>query len=57
MKMIVPISMQISTIEGTWKLSQNKSDEARKNAASMVMTDGIGTEREELACLMFDPPC
>ena len=32
-RMIVPISMDVSSIEGTWKLSQNKAEEVRLSAA------------------------
>lgn len=57
MKMIVPISMRVSNIEGTWKLSQNKLDEARINAANEVSEHGIGIQIRELANLMKDLPC
>ncbi len=56
-KMIVPISMQVAAIDGTWKLSQNKSDHARQHAAEEVSANGIGSETGQLAGLMTDPPC
>jgi transcriptional regulator len=56
-KIIVPISMQVKAIDGTWKLSQNKSVHARQNAAEEVSTNGIGSESGQLADLKSDPPC
>lgn len=51
MRMIVPCRMEISDIQGTWKLNQNKPDAARLRAADH-MEDGIGTDIGELARLM-----
>ena len=55
--MIVPITMEVSSIEGTWKLSQNKSDDARISAAEEVAKIGIGSQIAELSELMKNPPC
>ncbi len=55
MRMIVPFRMQVETIDGTWKLAQNKGDDARLRAADALHT-GIGTELQTLAALMRDPP-
>ncbi|SDX24880.1 negative transcriptional regulator, PaiB family [Ruegeria halocynthiae] len=52
MRMIVPCRLNISDINGTWKLNQNKSDAARQSAADHVQSAGIGTEVPKLASLM-----
>jgi transcriptional regulator len=52
MRMIVPFRLTISDVQSTWKLSQNRSDEARLNAASGVEASGIGQETNTLAGLM-----
>ena len=57
LKLIVPIQMNISAIEGTWKLNQNKPDQLRTNAANQVSSSGIGIQLDQLAKLMKDPPC
>ncbi|MEW2911998.1 FMN-binding negative transcriptional regulator [Leisingera sp. JC11] len=51
MRMIVPARMRITGVDGTWKLSQNKTDSARAGAAEMI-AGGIGAELGELAALM-----
>lgn len=48
---IVPIRMHVESIEGTWKLSQNKPDNARLGAATHV-TEGVGQELGALSALM-----
>lgn len=55
MRMIVPCRMQVSDIQGTWKLNQNKPDPAR-TAASDQISKGIGLELEWLAALMRSQP-
>ena len=52
MRMIVPCRMQISQIDGTWKLNQNKPEAARLAAAGQVEQAGIGNELGQLAALM-----
>jgi len=54
-RMIVPVAMQVETVEGTWKLNQNKPDAARL-AAAEAMPGGAGAELDALAALMRDPP-
>jgi len=54
MRMIVPISMQVSAIEGTWKLSQNKSDDAILAAGQAMAQDGFGMGHQDIAALMID---
>ncbi len=56
-RMIVPISMQVISIDGTWKLAQNKPEEARLAAAEQVELNGIGQEIGKIASLMRNPPC
>lgn len=52
MRMIVPFRMQIESIDGTWKLNQNKPEPARLNAAEHMEAHGIGAETGLLAALM-----
>ncbi|MDX2483581.1 MAG: FMN-binding negative transcriptional regulator [Pseudodonghicola sp.] len=52
LRMIVPLRLRIETVEGTWKLAQNKPDAARLAAADGVAATGIGAERAALAELM-----
>ncbi len=51
MRQILPFRMTVEVIDGTWKLNQNKTDEARLAAADRV-EDGIGVELSALAHLM-----
>ncbi|MEO1275631.1 MAG: FMN-binding negative transcriptional regulator [Pseudomonadota bacterium] len=48
-RQIVPVAMEVETIDGTWKLNQNKPDAVRLAAADH-MPD------KTLAALMRDPP-
>lgn len=54
-RMIVPMRLEVETIDGTWKLGQNKDDPVRE-AASAQMHTGFGQELAEIAKLMGDPP-
>ncbi len=56
MRMIVPCRMQVASINGTWKLGQNKDDTVRISAADGVAAHGIGYDLPELARLMRDLP-
>jgi transcriptional regulator len=56
MKMIVPVVMAVGTVDGTWKLSQNKPDAARLAAAEGLATSDLGQDTGGLAQLMRDPP-
>ncbi len=51
-RQIVPLAMQVDDIQGTWKLSQNKSAEAREGAAQGVRGAGVGSETDKMASLM-----
>lgn len=52
MRMIVPVRLHIQKVEGTWKLSQNKEEQARYGAAEGVVS-GIGSELKTLSQLMY----
>ena len=56
MRMIAPIGMEVSGIDGTWKLGQNKADEVRMRAAEAVAAAPSGQEVAALSDLMRDPP-
>ena len=55
MRAIVPIELAIETVDGTWKLNQNKPREVRLSAAEHVATQGFGQESTLLAALMREP--
>ena len=48
-RMIVPIGMEVTQIDGTWKLGQNKPDQVRMGAADGLKSSDIGSEIETLA--------
>lgn len=52
MRMIVPCRLNISDIDGTWKLNQNKPDEVRLAAADHIGSGRVGSEIAQLAALM-----
>lgn len=52
MRMIVPVRLEIASVDGTWKLGQNKPGPARKGAAHGMEAAGIGAEIADLAALM-----
>jgi transcriptional regulator len=54
-RMILPFELQIEEVQSTFKLNQNKPDEARLRAAAHV-TEGFGSDLEALAELMRRPP-
>lgn len=49
---ITPVEFTIDRVEGTWKLAQNKSEEAQAGAAEGLENSGIGQMISELAALM-----
>ncbi len=55
LRMIVPYRMQITDVQGTWKLGQNKPDAARHAAGAQIQAFGHGSEVRELAALMQSP--
>ena len=56
MRQIVPCRMVIERVEGTWKLNQNKTPEARLGAADRIAQAGIGSDTGDLADLMRAVP-
>ncbi len=54
MRMIVPCRMTVTGVDGTWKLSQNKTDAVRMSAAAGVAAHGFGAETDDIAALMRD---
>jgi transcriptional regulator len=53
-RQIIPVSMQVDDIQGTWKLSQNKPESARLGAANGVSDFAVGFETDSIAKLMRD---
>lgn len=53
-RMIVPAQFDVTSVDGTWKVNQNKSDTARRNAADAIQA-GVGSELEALSNLMRNP--
>ena len=56
MRQIVPIAMDVERVDGTWKLAQNKPDEARLAAADALAQTGFGAEYGSIAEWMKNPP-
>lgn len=54
MRMIVPFRFTLTGVDGTWKLGQNKPEDARISAAHQMAKNGIGSEVETLAAMMRD---
>jgi len=52
MRAIVPVRMQVESIDGTWKLAQNKPAAARLSAARHLDAHGRDPEARLLAALM-----
>jgi transcriptional regulator len=52
MRAIVPCRMTLTDVDGTWKMSQNKPDAVRHQAADHVEAYGQGTDLAVLAALM-----
>jgi len=55
-RQIVPVAMDISDIDSTWKLGQNKPEEARLAAADAMAETGFGMQQSLIAELMKNPP-
>ena len=54
MRMIVPCRMKVTGVDGTWKLSQNKTDAARLASSQGVAAHGFGSDTDIIAALMRD---
>lgn len=52
LRMIVPFRFHVTEVRSTWKLGQNKPDDARLAAAEAMAETGFGQEIGELAALM-----
>lgn len=52
MRQIVPFRFDVTAIEGTWKLGQNKPEEVRLRAAAAIGLAAFGHERKELVRMM-----
>ena len=52
MRAIIPCRMEISEVQSTWKLGQNKPDTVRHAAADGVDAAGIGSDTASLAAMM-----
>ena len=53
MRQIVPYRLNITLVDGTWKLNQNKPGAVREAAAQMVKAHPMGSEAALLAALML----
>jgi transcriptional regulator len=56
MRQIVPVAMDIDDVDGTWKLAQNKSENARLDASEALEQTGFGLDYQKIADLMRNPP-
>lgn len=56
MRGIVPVELAVESVDGTWKLGQNKADGVRRRAAEHVEGEGFGQETALLADLMRTVP-
>jgi len=54
LRMIVPLRMDITATDSTWKLGQNKPDTARSGAATGLETSALGSNQSRLAQMMRD---
>lgn len=52
MRQVLPFRFTVAEVDGTWKLNQNKSDEARAGASEQIKQSPIGHECETLGALM-----
>lgn len=55
MRMILPFRFKVTSVEGTWKLNQNKSPEIRARAAA-ALSHGTAAEQEIAALIRRDLP-
>ena len=56
MRSIMPVELSVESVDGTWKLNQNKEESVRLRAARHVESNGYGQEVASLALLMRRPP-
>ena len=55
-RQIVPVAMTIETVDGTWKLSQNKPAAARAGVVSGLDQSPLGSDIDQIAALMHALP-
>lgn len=55
MRVIQPFRFDISHVDSTYKLGQNKPDAARQSAADALAQSPVGQETARLSALMHDP--
>jgi transcriptional regulator len=55
-RMILPVVLEVESVESTWKLAQNKTEAARLGAADGMTDETPGAGVAELAQLMRHPP-
>ena len=51
-RQIVPVAMEITDIQGTWKLSQNKPEDVREGAIKGLSESNVGSEIDHIRRLM-----
>ena len=56
MRAILPVELEVESVDGTWKLNQNRPDAARLAAAGHMEASGLGMETALLAGLMRNLP-
>ncbi len=56
MRSLLPCRLEIESIDGTWKLNQNKPEEVRQRAAIQMETAPTGSDTAALANHMRTPP-
>ncbi|MBL1435870.1 MAG: FMN-binding negative transcriptional regulator [Rhodobacteraceae bacterium] len=54
MRMLVPAELEITDVDATWKLGQNKPETAITGAVNALKSSAIGAETAALAALMED---
>jgi len=52
LRQIVPLRMEVTRIDSTWKLNQNKPDPVRLRAADGVEKAGLGVETDRIVAMM-----
>ncbi|MGB0958879.1 MAG: FMN-binding negative transcriptional regulator [Halocynthiibacter sp.] len=55
-RQIVPYTFNVDSIDGTWKLGQNKPEDARLGAAGALRESNVGSGLTQLSHLMEKPP-
>lgn len=56
MRQIIPSRLTVTSVDGTWKLNQNKPVAVRERAARHMAGSQIGSDTALLAALMLAPP-